>query len=331
MVDTGKSIEEYYNIAIKNNVPKRNCYEKKSILIMFATLIKRSVWNNVGELDERFTPGNYEDNDYGVRVIMSGYSNVLCWNSFIFHYGSRSFSQDKRQYLNVLDDNKKKFIEKWGFSPNYYLFTRTELVEYITEPEDSPISVLEIGCGLGDTLCYIKYKYPNSDVHGIELVEKVAEIGNKKVDIKCGNAEDLEMVFPSKFDYILFGDVLEHLKDPDGMIRKMRGYLKDNGCIIASIPNIMNAEVIYNLLHGDFTYQDSGILDRTHLRFFTKNEILRMFNREGYEIEQIKGTVTKTTKTDNYKEFFDVILDLVGRENKPLFDVYQFVVRARKI
>ena len=123
---------------------------------------------------------------------------------------------------------------------------------------------------------------------------------------------------------------MEHLEDPNRMIRKVRNCLKENGAIIASIPNIMNADVIYKLLHGDFTYQDSGILDRTHLRFLTKNEIIRMFTGEGYEVERIKGIVFREAKTDNHKEFFDGILNLVGADMRPLFDSYQFVVFARK-
>ena len=262
---------------------------------------------------------------------MAGFDNILCWNSFIYHYGSKSFSRDVEQYHSILTENMTKFTEKWGFYPNYYSFVRIPIIEMIRENEEEPISVLEVGCGLGDTLCHISYRYPNADVHGIELMEEVAKIGSRKTDIRCGDAEKLDMVFDEKFDYIIFGDVLEHLIDPNRMIRRVRDSLKDNGCIIASIPNLMNAEVIYNLLHGDFTYQNAGILDRTHLRFFTENEILRMFLNEGYEVDMIKGTISKNATTDCYKEFFDTILGLVGRDKKQLFDVYQYVVRARKV
>ena len=110
----GDGLEDYYKFAYSNNLPGDAPYEQKSMLIMFAMLIKREVYEIVGELDERFTPGNYEDNDYGIRILAEGFQNVLCWNSFIFHYGSRSFHKDVNAYVKLHAINRGKFIEKWG-------------------------------------------------------------------------------------------------------------------------------------------------------------------------------------------------------------------------
>ncbi|MBP3198521.1 MAG: glycosyl transferase, partial [Butyrivibrio sp.] len=77
--------------------------------------------------------------------------------------------------------------------------------------------------------------------------------------------------------------------------------------------------------------QDAGILDRTHLRFFTENEIHRMFNSEKYEVDLIKGSVAPEESTASHKEFFDGLLKLVGEDKKLWFDVYQFIIRAKKI
>ena len=110
----------------------------------------------------------------------------------------------------------------------------------------------------------------------------------------------------------------------------MKENLKDDGYILTSIPNVMNANIVYDLLHGSFTYQDAGILDRTHLRFFTKREILRMFIKEGYTVEHVRGTVNNTESTKAHEEFFDEILKLVGKEFKEEFDIYQYLVRAKK-
>ncbi len=327
--EKGQNIEDYYKYAYKNNVPKASPYELKSMLIMFAVLIRRETFDKVGELDERFSPGNYEDNDYGVRILEAGFKIILCWNCFIYHYGSKSFRKNDREYYELLGRNKAKFKEKWGFAPQYYMFSRKEIVELVDADSDAKIRVLEIGCGLGDTLASIKYKFPNADVHGIELEEKIAKLGRVKLDIRCGNIETTEFSPEDKYDYIIFADVLEHLYDPYSVIRRMKKQLKENGCILTSIPNLMNAGVVYRLLNGDFTYHDAGILDRTHIRFFTKNEILRMFEKEGYTIDDITGVIDHTESTESHKEFFEKILDLVGHENKVLFDVYQFIVRAR--
>lgn len=69
------------------------------------------------------------------------------------------------------------------------------------------------------------------------------------------------------FDYIILGDVLEHLTDPWKIVNELKQYLKKDGCLISSIPNIMHVSVLRNLVLGNFTYEDSGILDKTHLRF----------------------------------------------------------------
>jgi GT2 family glycosyltransferase len=325
----GKNIEDYYKYAYRNNIPCANPYEIKSMLIMFAMLIRRDVFNLVGELDERFNPGNYEDNDYGVRILEAGFLNILCWNSFIYHYGSKSFGKDASKYTQVIRRNRAAFKDKWGFAPHYYMYARNEIVGLVDADIDDEIRVLEVGCGLGDTLAAIKYKFPKAELHGIELVEKIAELGRRKFDIKCGNIENYEFSPEDKYDYIVLADVLEHLYDPNKILQKMKRQLKENGCILTSIPNVMNARVIYELLHGDFTYKDSGILDRTHIRFFTNNEIARMFENEGYEIESIVGTISPEESTKAYKDFFDTILTLVGEDKRIYFDVYQYVVRAR--
>ena len=75
------------------------------------------------------------------------------------------------------------------------------------------------------------------------------------------------MSIDKKYDIILFPDVLEHLRDPESILVSMKDHLNENGFIISSIPNLMNASVIYDLLRENFTYQDAGILDRTHLGF----------------------------------------------------------------
>jgi len=81
--DNGETIEDYYAFAYYNNIPTSNPYEQKAMLVMFVMLIKREVFEQIGELYELFSPGNFEDNDYGFRILCAGYRNVLCWNSFI--------------------------------------------------------------------------------------------------------------------------------------------------------------------------------------------------------------------------------------------------------
>lgn len=320
------SVEDYMQFGSTKNIPELHPYEEKSYLIMFAMLIKRECLNAVGLLDERFTPGNFEDNDYGLRIVEKGYKNILCHNSYIVHYGSKSFGADKEYYSNIYVANRENFKNKWGFYMDYYNIVREDVISMIDFPSESEFSVIEIGCGLGETLAKIKYKYPNSSVSGIEIVENIAKIGNKRFEIISGDIETISL--DRKYDIILFPDVLEQLREPEKVLISLKSQINKNGCVICSLPNLMNASIIYDLMRGDFTYQDAGILDRTHLRFFTLNEIKQMFERTGYEIIDLVNIVFPNYKTDTHKEFFDQLLSIKGVASKELFDTYQFIIKA---
>ena len=115
------NIDEDKKFALKVNVPDLNMCEIKMILIGYAVLIKRHILEEVGYLDERYFPGNKEDEDFGLRVLMANYQNVLVHNSFLIHYGGLSFNKTNRsaiQKTNIL-----KFNEKFGFENNYSGYT----------------------------------------------------------------------------------------------------------------------------------------------------------------------------------------------------------------
>jgi len=107
------SFEACRNLAVNINVPMADPWEDRQWLVGFALLIKRKAWDEIGELDERFSPSNFEDMDYGYRVKEAGYDNVLCRNAFVYHHGSVSFGKDNEKYRKLLEDNLAKFREKW--------------------------------------------------------------------------------------------------------------------------------------------------------------------------------------------------------------------------
>lgn len=316
----------------RTQLPSENPYEQKAWMSGFALLIRRNALKTIGCLDEDFTPGYFEDNDLGVRMLNAGFRNVMCYNSFIFHYGSKSFEQ-KPETQRIIEVNKEIFMNKWGFHPQYYAGLRTELIRFIPAEENKGMRVLEVGCGCGETLGRIKYLFPESEIYGIEIVDAVAEVGHKRFEtIIQGNVEFMDLPYPKDyFDYVIFGDVLEHLTYPEAVLTKMHSFLKPGGRFLTSIPNLMNAHVIYDLLRGRFTYKDSGILDRTHMRFFTYQEILEMFRRNGYVIDRIDFQGMAGETTDAFPELFEKLLGIDGVANKGLFDTYQFLVLARRV
>lgn len=232
--------KEYICYDICNNVPEKYPYEKKAWLVGFALLLKREALEAVGYLDERFSPGTMEDVDLCTRLLSAGWKNLLCWNSFIFHYGSGTAKTTDKWSL-VEDINNHKFIEKWGFNTTYYSYKKAELISYIQEPKDAEISVLEIGCGFGMTLSGIEHEWSKAKVKGIELQKEVAEIAGQYFDIMHGDVENMIITYEKEsFDYIIFGDVLEYLYNPEQVLLKLKPFLKKSGKFI--YPTICDGE-----------------------------------------------------------------------------------------
>lgn len=313
--------------AARLNVPSLHPYEYKIMLGGFSLLIKRKVWNQTKGFDLAYGRGYFEDDDLGMRVLKMGYKIVLCHNSFIVHYGSVSFRKEE-DTISLMVKNEKLFEKKWGIVKDYYTYVRQPIIDMMTHSEAADIKVLEVGCGVGMTLSHIKYLYPNALVYGIELNETAAEIGGNIVNVRSGNIETMTLDFKEEtFDYIIFADVLEHLHDPEEILKKMRKYLTKDGCILASIPNLMHGDVVTELLKGNFSYQDSGILDRTHLRFFTRKEIIKMFDRCRYSIRYLGGIRVEPAKNLEMLNQLYQLPDVAGSEE---FSTYQYMVRAKR-
>lgn len=329
------SVTEYVHYAVKNNIPEYNPYEKKVWLAGFAMLIKRTVLDQTGLLDLRYGKGYYEDDDLGVRIQKAGYQCVLCHNSFIFHCGSLSFNNNEKEKNELFKLNKKVFKEKWGFDIDYYSKSRNEIIQFIKDDKDIPIHVLEIGCGCGATLAKIKYLWPYAEVKGIELIEAVADIGANNFDIIQGNIEDMDTLpyGDDYFDYVIFADVLEHLREPQKALEKIRRYMKKDASLIVSVPNFMNITVMLPLLRGDLEYEDEGILDKTHLKMFTMKSCVEMLTQAGYCAEYkviVSGKDLGIDVSDAERnQFINALQCISGSADIEQFDAFQYIFEAR--
>lgn len=323
-----KSLKEMLIFSRGINTPNKLLWDYKNTLIGFCYLMKKSVIDKIGMLDERFTPGNYEDNDISFRMLSNGYKLLLCKDTFIHHFGSVSFNENSYKFIHTMNGNLQKFNDKWGFNVNYTNNIRWDLIEMMTVDTKKNMAILEIGCGTGATLIEIKNKYRNSTVHGIEICENAAKIANGICDVKSLNIEDKNLKYKHNyFDYILLGDVLEHLINPWDTLIYLRRFLKRDGYILASIPNLMHISVMIQLIKGNFTYADSGILDKTHLRFFTLNEIKKLFNNNGYEIELIDAHAFSSPEEQPY---IDALVNLAGSDLSKEFISYQYLIKAKR-
>lgn len=147
-------------------------------------------------------------------------------------------------------------------------------------------TALDVGCGRGG-FCRTLKANGVGEVWGIEAhPDAAAEVTADRV--VCGFfPQDMPADAPL-FDLISFGDVLEHIEDPLTVLRGAAERLSPGGVVLASIPNLRYWRVLWNLYwHGDFTYKDQGILDRTHLRFFTRSTMRKLFTDAGLTVDRM--------------------------------------------
>jgi 2-polyprenyl-3-methyl-5-hydroxy-6-metoxy-1,4-benzoquinol methylase len=168
---------------------------------------------------------------------------------------------------------------------SYFEFARPELLALVPR---SARKVLEIGCGAGRLGEALKARQP-AEVVGIEVVEAAAQVARERLDqVFAGDVEAMELPFaPASFDAVVCGDVLEHLRRPEELLRRVRGWLRPSGRLIASIPNVRHHTVVRSLLDGNWTYEPAGLLDRTHLHFFTRRDIEDLLRDTGFTVARL--------------------------------------------
>ena len=149
--------------------------------------------------------------------------------------------------------------------------------------------ILDIGCGRGVLGGYLQEKY-FSKVTGVDIVSGNIPIASAVLHkAVLGDVELMDLsLLGGDFDYIIFSDSLEHLLEPQVTLEAIKHLLASNGSVLIAIPNIRNYRVIFPLLFNDqWEYQDEGLLDRTHFRFFTQSSICNLLHRCGYQIEAL--------------------------------------------
>lgn len=169
-------IDEYEKYALNNNITNELSYEEVVKLIGFAMLIKRNVLEKTGYLDERFTPGNYEDDDISLRIIMEGYKLLISKDSFIYHFGNVSFINIKGGYNNLLEKNEKKFEDKWGFLAIEKEKVYKTILNFINEKDKN---ILEINAGSGSNLVSIRNKFNDRRYYSYEKNHALVEVSRK--------------------------------------------------------------------------------------------------------------------------------------------------------
>lgn len=304
------------------NSPLLNSFEKKIFLSEKALLINRRALDDVGIFDARFLGAAFEDIDLCVRINMAHYQVLLAYNSFM--YCRENDERMSEEELNLEQKNKALLKEKWGCNLGYSSDARSTLIDMIPADKGAPITVLELGCALGSTLNRIKFLWPKADVHGVEYDEAAARIAGSVSNVIQGDVENMQIPYTERqFDFIICADVLEHLRNPEATIRRFIPYLKTDGYFLISLPNVRYYAVSMMLMqYGRFDYADSGILDRTHIKFFTKDTAIEMLQNCGLEVVSLERNYNGNTDDNDFISRIKKVMNVVDADEMKVFQYY---------
>jgi 2-polyprenyl-3-methyl-5-hydroxy-6-metoxy-1,4-benzoquinol methylase len=148
--------------------------------------------------------------------------------------------------------------------------------------------ILDVGCGAGALAAALKTAGAGHVV-GVELDAEAAASAETTLDLVVhGGALEAELPFrEGEFDYVIFGDVLEHLPEPEAALSRYLPYLAPDGVVIVSVPNMRFYLVLLRLVFDRWAYTDAGVRDRTHLRIFTRRSLVKMLSHAGLEVESL--------------------------------------------
>lgn len=318
------------DFSVAEEKARRNDNEKKRQIlspVQDAILFRKKFIESIGAFDREILFPENVIMDYAFRGIMTGWKYYQVENAMVLKIGE--YCNPYRTVVIVQNDDKR-ITEKWGMK-YFNLSPNGNLITHIHEEQMAEFNVLEVGCDCGANLLGIHNSYPNAHLYAVEINTHAAKIAANIVDVQVGNIEEKRLKWKDiQFDYILFGDVLEHLRDPEETLRYCLSLLKKEGKVIACIPNLMHYSVMSDLINGNFTYTEQGLLDCTHIHLFTFNEIVRMFTRADYEIEDVRSLIPPQKPTEYQQKVIDTLVDLSTDTTENMFQTFQYVVIAHK-
>lgn len=183
--------------------------------------------------------------------------------------------------------------------------------------------ILDVGCGMGRLGAKLKQDVPGRQVFGIEQNKLAARNAKKVLDgVLTGDVQSSRLPFkPSMFDCMIFADVLEHVVDPGAVLQRLKRFLKKDGSIICSIPNMRHYTVLLKLITQGWQYEEYGLFDHTHLRFFSLATMKKMLVDEGFRTEYIEPRIVASMKM----KFLNRML--LGKLEE--FLAFQYLIKAR--
>jgi 2-polyprenyl-3-methyl-5-hydroxy-6-metoxy-1,4-benzoquinol methylase len=211
-----------------------------------------------------------------------------------------------------------------------YESERSEVREFLERiypsNEIRPKRILEIGCAVG----LFRKEFPDAEYWGVEPNSEAAVLAHRNaVKVYCGTYDEVKDQLPDDyFDMIVVNDVIEHVSDHDSLLNSLQQKGKSGFYLLGSIPNVRFITVLIKyLIFRDWEYKNSGVLDRTHLRFFTLKSLKKCLKAAGYEIIEVKGINALRLSIYSFKDLIFFLLSLLfGADTR--FIQFAFLARC---
>jgi len=220
--------------------------------------------------------------------------------------------------------------------PDYYNRVNPDLLRAI--PEQAAV-VVEVGCGGGALGAEFRKAHPAVRYIGIEYQAEAAAVAARRLShVVVGDVEKLGAqelgVAPASVDCLVYGDVLEHLVDPWATLKRHVEWLRPGGTIVACIPNIQHWSMLVRLLTGRWIYEPEGLMDRTHLRFFSVETILDLLRGAGLRVDEIRARAQAASpEWEQLQRLVRPLLEAAGVKSDEYAQrsrALQYVVRATR-
>ncbi len=311
------NLADMHPFAEQNNQSNSDKWEERLKLVGFCMLIRMSVIREIGHLDERFTPGNYEDNDYSLRIVQAGYRLLLCRDTFIHHYGSVSFNQNVNKFDNLLILNKQKFIDKWAFNPDEKGRIDYSLLEMCDFPQVRDFRLLVVGCGTGEMFLQLKACYLHIELYGVESNEAARAFASRTGTV-CERLDELSGM-KGAFDCILINEKLDYDWFNESNLRMMRLLLKTSGQMLLVWNNFMYHRTLLQLVQG----KSDGLKQQ-----FTVSELTTKLNEAGFKIHNSQ-IVKSDSITEEDEKWIQALTQFGGQENRSWYETLHMKLTFR--
>jgi SAM-dependent methyltransferase len=188
-------------------------------------------------------------------------------------------------------------------------------------------TLLDVGCGSGALCRDYKRRNPAAKAFGIEIDATVARLAAQRMDeVAVGDVEANPLPFgDTRFDCIIYGDILEHLRDPWAVLNAQLPYLTENGTVLVCVPNADHWSFAARLLKGTFAYEDQGLFDRTHLRWFSFATMREALSRAGVHPHDVMGRIFDAPDAARFTQMIEPGLRAMG------VDPAEYLARARPL